>query len=143
MRNARLASRLTRMNRTPGRARAGSLWLKTRSLLRLPGRSSRGALKIITSSHGLRPAGLLRAASLARSPPVISDAFSFGRKDFEGNHRCNRYQRIVLFVEAFITPVQIEEAKLSHANLPRSEYENLEFDLRGGGKRLFFEVPCR
>jgi DNA-binding transcriptional LysR family regulator len=37
--------------------------------------------------------------------------------------------------------VQIEEAKLSHANLPRSEYENLESDLRGGGKRLFFEVP--
>jgi hypothetical protein len=36
------------------------------------------------SSHGLRPAGLLRATSLARSPPVISDAFSFGRKDSHG-----------------------------------------------------------
>jgi hypothetical protein len=37
--------------------------------------------------------------------------------------------------------VQIEEAKLSHANLPRSEHENFESDLRGGRKRLFFEVP--
>jgi hypothetical protein len=59
----------------------------------------------------------------------------------ERNHRGNRYKRIVLFGETFIASVQIEEAKLSHANLPRSEYENLESDLRGGGKRLFFEVP--
>ena len=57
---------------------------------------------------------------------------------FERNHRRNRYKRIVLFGETFIASVQIEEAKLSHANLPRSEYENLESDLRGGGKRLFF-----
>jgi hypothetical protein len=41
-------------------------------------------LKITTSSHGLRPAGLLRAAWLARSSPLISDAFSFGRKDSQG-----------------------------------------------------------
>ena len=27
---------------------------------------------------------------------------------------------------------ELEEAKLSHANLPRSEHENLESDLRGG-----------
>ena len=30
---------------------------------------------------------------------------------------------------------------LSHPNLSRSEYENFASDLRGGGKRLFFEVP--
>jgi hypothetical protein len=42
--------------------------------------------------------------------------------------------------ETFIAWVRIEEAKLSHANLPRSEHENLESDLRGGGKRLFFEI---
>jgi hypothetical protein len=60
---------------------------------------------------------------------------------FERNHRPNRHQRIVPFDEAFIASVQIEEAKLSHANLPPSEHENLESDLRGGGKRLFFEVP--
>src|SRR5256885_3276908 len=64
-----------------------------------------------------------------------------GPERFERNHRGNRYKRIVLFGETFIASVQIEEAKLSHANLPRSEYENLESDLRGGGKRLFFEVP--
>jgi hypothetical protein len=64
-----------------------------------------------------------------------------GPEGFERNHRGNRYKRIVLFGETFIASVQIEEAKLSHANLPRLEYENLESDLRGGGKRLFFEVP--
>jgi hypothetical protein len=64
-----------------------------------------------------------------------------GPEGLERNHRGNRYKRIVLFGETFIASVQIEEAKLSHANLPRSEYENLESDLRGGGKRLFFEVP--
>jgi hypothetical protein len=64
-----------------------------------------------------------------------------GPERFERNHRRNRYKRIVLFGETFIASVQIEEAKLSHANLPRSEYENLESDLLGGGKRLFFEVP--
>jgi hypothetical protein len=64
-----------------------------------------------------------------------------GPERFERNHRGNRDKRIVLFGETFIASVQIEEAKLSHANLPRSEYDNLESDLRGGGKRLFFEVP--
>jgi hypothetical protein len=47
----------------------------------------------------------------------------------------------VLFGETFIATAQIEEAKLSHPNLSRSEYENFESDLRGGGKRPFFEVP--
>src|ERR1700680_3262840 len=60
---------------------------------------------------------------------------------FERNHRRNRYKRIVLFNETFIASVQIEEAKLAHPNLPYSEHESLESDLRGGGKRLFFEVP--
>src|ERR1700719_1283879 len=64
-----------------------------------------------------------------------------GPERFERNYRGNRYKRIVLFGETFIASVQIEEAKLSHANPPRSEYDNLESDLRGGGKRLFFEVP--
>ena len=35
---SRVAARLAGLNTTPGRARAGSLWLKG-SLLRLPGRS--------------------------------------------------------------------------------------------------------
>src|SRR6202008_4348499 len=60
---------------------------------------------------------------------------------FERNHRRNRYKRIVLFNETFIGSVQIEEAKLSHAKLPPSEHEILQSDARGGGKRLFFEVP--
>jgi len=61
-------------------------------------------------------------------------------EEFERNHRRNRHQRIVLFDEAFITSVQIEEATVP-CKLPRSEHENLESDLRGGEKRLFFEVP--
>src|ERR1700730_15973583 len=60
---------------------------------------------------------------------------------FERNHRRNRYERIILFVETFIASVQIEEAKLSHANIPRSESRSFESDLRGGGKGEFFEVP--
>src|SRR6202045_5435978 len=60
---------------------------------------------------------------------------------FEGNHRRNRYERIILLVETFIASVQIEEAKLSHANIPRSESRSFESDLRGGGKGEFFEVP--
>jgi hypothetical protein len=40
---------------------------------------------------------------------------------FERNHRRNCYKRIVLFGETFIASVQIEEATLSHANLPRSK----------------------
>src|SRR6202035_1002785 len=43
----------------------------------------------------------------------------------------NRYERIILFVETFIASVQIEEAKLSHANIPRSESRSFESDLRG------------
>src|SRR3979411_427521 len=50
---------------------------------------------------------------------------------FERNHRRNRCQRIMLFGETFIATAQIEEAKLSHPNLSRSEYENFESDLRG------------
>ena len=42
---------------------------------------------------------------------------------FKGNHRPDRHKRIVLFGETFIASVQIEEATLSHANLPRSEHE--------------------
>src|SRR5947208_2459648 len=60
---------------------------------------------------------------------------------FEGNHRRNRYERIILFVETFIASDQIEEAKLSHANIPRSESRSFESDLRGGWKGEFFEVP--
>src|ERR1700730_5952090 len=62
---------------------------------------------------------------------------------FERNHRRDRHKRIALFIETFVASVQIEETKLSHAKLLRSEHENLEPDLRGGGKRLFFEVPRR
>src|SRR3981081_2651929 len=60
---------------------------------------------------------------------------------FEGNHRRNRYEQIILFVETLIASVQIEEAKLSHANIPRSEPRSFESDSRGGGKGEFFEVP--
>jgi hypothetical protein len=35
-------------------------------------------------TQGLRPAELLRAASLVRSPPLISAAFGFGRKASHG-----------------------------------------------------------
>jgi hypothetical protein len=69
--------------------------------------------------------------------------FQLWPEGFERNYRRNRYKRIVLFVETFIASVQIKEAKLSHANLPRSERQNLESDLHGGGKRLFFEVPSQ
>jgi hypothetical protein len=48
---------------------------------------------------------------------------------------------IVLFGETFVASVQIEEAKLSHANLSHSEHQNFESDLRSGGKHLFLEVP--
>ena len=51
---------------------------------------------------------------------------------FEGKHRRNRYERITLFVETFIASDQIEEAKLSLANIPRSESRSFESDLRGG-----------
>jgi hypothetical protein len=74
----------------------------------------------MTSSQSLRPAKLLRVASLVRSSPLISAAFSFDRNDSKG-HRHNRYERITLFVETFIASDQIEEAKLSNANIPRSD----------------------
>src|SRR3981081_3260827 len=38
----------------------------------------------MTSSQGLRPAKLLRVASLVRSSPLISAAFSFDRNDSKG-----------------------------------------------------------
>jgi len=60
---------------------------------------------------------------------------------FEGNHRRNRYERITLFVETFIASDQIEEAKLSHADIPRSESRSFESDLRGGWKGEFFACP--
>ena len=52
-----------------------------------------------------------------------------------------QFRRIQIMADK---PMKIPGAD-SHANLPRSEHENLESDLRGGGKRLFFEVPlgCR
>jgi hypothetical protein len=85
----------------------------------------------MTSSQGLRPAKLLRVASLVRSSPLISAELRPER--FEGNHRRNRYERIA--------SDQIEEAKLSHANIPRSESRSFKSDLRGGWKGEFFEVP--
>src|SRR2546430_8844667 len=72
----------------------------------------------MTSSQGLCPAKLLRVASLVRSSPLIRPSARPER--FEGNHRRNRYERITLFVETFIASDQIEEAKLSPANIPRS-----------------------
>jgi RecA-family ATPase len=42
------------------------------------------AQEIMTSSQGLRPAKLLRVASLARSSPLISAAFIFDRNDSKG-----------------------------------------------------------
>src|SRR5947209_1379622 len=95
----------------------------------------------MTSSQGLRPAKLLRVASLVRSSPLIGTAFQLRPERFEGNHRRNRYERITLFVETFIASDQIEEAKLFHANIPRSESRSFESDLRGGWNGEFFEVP--
>src|ERR1700730_10748567 len=89
----------------------------------------------MTSSQGLRPAKLLRVASLVRSSPLISAAFSFDRNDSKGTIAAI-YERITLFVGTFIASDQIEEAKLSHANIPRSESRSFESDLRGGWKAL-------
>src|SRR2546430_16725931 len=41
----------------------------------------------MTSSQGLRPAKLLRVASLVRSSPLISAAFSFDRNDSKGTKK--------------------------------------------------------
>ncbi len=49
-------------------------------------------------------------------------------------------QEIVLFAEPFVA-AQIEEPRLSHVNLSRSEHDNLESNLRDRGKRPFSEVP--
>jgi hypothetical protein len=46
-----------------------------------------------------------------------------------------------LFIRSGTASDQIEEAKLSHANIPRSESRSFESDLRGGWKGEFFEVP--
>ena len=43
-------------------------------------------------------------------------------------------------IQAFIASTHNEETKLSHAELPRSEFRSFEFDLRGGWKGQFFEV---
>jgi hypothetical protein len=51
-----------------------------------------GALKITTSSQGLRPAEFLRSASLLRSSPLISAAFKLWPEEFERNHRGNSLQ---------------------------------------------------
>jgi hypothetical protein len=44
-------------------------------------------------------------------------------------------------IQAFIASTHIEETKLSHAELPRSESRSFESDLLGGWKGQFFEVP--
>src|ERR1700724_1434790 len=95
----------------------------------------------MTSSQGLRPAKLLRVASLARSSPLISAAFSFDRNDSKGTIAAIATSGS--FFSSRLSSVQIEEAKLSHANIPRSESRSFESDLRGGGKGKFFEVPHR
>ena len=51
--------------------------------------------------------------------------------------------QIVLGFQLFIASTQIEETKLSHAKLLRSEPARFESDLRNGWKREFFEVPER
>src|SRR5438876_3419845 len=93
----------------------------------------------MTSSQ-LRPAKLLRVA-IARAKLALDQRRLQLPERFEGNHRRNRYERITLFVETFIASGQIEEAKLSHANIPRSDSRSCECDLRGSWKGEFFEVP--
>src|SRR6195256_1925596 len=94
----------------------------------------------MTSSQ-LRPAKLLRVAIARAKLALDQRRLQLRPERFEGNHRRNRYARITLFVETFIASDQIEEAKLSHANIPRSESRSFESDLRGGWKGEFFEVP--
>src|ERR1700730_5152612 len=77
------------------------------------------------SSQGLRPAKVARRIARAN----LAD------RHFDGNHRRNAYERITLFVETFIASDQIEEAKLSHANIPRSESRSFDSDLLEG--RIF------
>ena len=72
-------------------------------------------------------------ARLLSAPPLASA----GTTRMEPSPRSP--QEIVLFAETFVA-AQIEEPKLSHANLPSSEHDNLESNLRDRGKRLFFEV---
>ena len=59
-------------------------WYSIWSSDRLYSACSTSALKISTSSHGLRPAALLRSASDRRSPPLISAVFSFNRNISNG-----------------------------------------------------------
>ena len=82
----------------------------------------------------------MRVASLVRSSPLISAAFSFDRNDSKGTIAAIATSGS-LFVETFIASDQIEEAKLSHVNIPRSESRSFESDLRGGWKGEFFAVP--
>ena len=89
----------------------------------------------------MRPAKLLHFASLLRSSPLISAAFSFGRNDFKWNHRRHRHKRIIFFVKTFVASVQIEETKLSHAGLLRSKTGSFEFDLHAAWKSEFLEAP--
>jgi len=56
-------------------------------------------------------------------------------------HRRDGNQWMVFGIQAFIALTHIEETKLSHAELPRSVSRSFEFDLRGGWKGQFFEVP--
>jgi hypothetical protein len=72
---------------------------------------------------------------------LISAAFSFDRNDSKGTIAAIATSGSLFIVETFIASVQIEEAKLSHANIPRSETRSFESDLRGGWKGEFFEVP--
>jgi hypothetical protein len=66
---------------------------------------------------------------------LISAAFSFDRRVSSPR------SPIALFIETFVASVQIEEAKLSHANILRSKPGRLESDLHGSWKKEFFEAP--
>src|ERR1700730_13235285 len=93
----------------------------------------------MTSSQGLRPAKLLR---IARAKLALDQRrLQLRPERFEGNHRRNRYERITLFVESFIASDQIEEAKLSHANIPRSESGVLNLICAPVGRANFSRCP--
>ena len=95
--------------------------------------------QITTSKPCLR--GLAAALSNSCAAQELCRRCALRPERFEGNHRRNRYERITPFVETFIASDQIEEAKLSHVNIPRSESRSFESDLRAGWKGEFFEVP--
>jgi hypothetical protein len=73
--------------------------------------------------------------SVGKRRPLKSDIAETSPKGASFTARRKRMQ------QSLVASVQIEETKLSHAKLPRSEHENLESDLRGSWKREFFEVP--